>query len=75
MSIEQLFINASLSQRITQTDWEKLTVAAKSPLTPEEQLMVKRIVHSVRRGWFSILGQEGSALDASSNALAAASPA
>lgn len=75
MSIEQLFINASLSQKITQTDWEKLTVAAKSSLTPEEQLMVKRIVHSVRRGWFLILGQEGNALDASSNALAIASPA
>ncbi|WP_199249457.1 hypothetical protein [[Phormidium] sp. ETS-05] len=75
MSIEQLFVNTSLSQRITQNEWEQLVTIANSPLTPEEQLMVKRIVHSVRRGWFSILGQEGSALDANSNSLATASPA
>jgi hypothetical protein len=75
MSIEQLFINTSLSQKITQNDWEKLSIIANSPLTPEEQLMVRRIVHSVRRGWFCILSPEGRLCGAASEDLSTLSPA
>ena len=54
--IEQLFLQASLSQEITETDWQQLEVLSESPLSPEAQRMVKRIVHGVRRGWVTVLG-------------------
>ncbi len=53
--IENLFIDVSLSQKITETDWQELVAISESPLSPEVQRMVKRILHGVRRGWVSIL--------------------
>ena len=58
MSIEQIFINTSLSQRITERDWHNLNALSKSNLSPEERQMIQRIKHSIRRGWFSILNGE-----------------
>lgn len=54
--IEELFVQASLSQEITETDWQELEVLSEEALSPEARRMVKRIVHGVRRGWVTVLG-------------------
>ncbi|GAB4279476.1 MAG: hypothetical protein Fur0025_06780 [Oscillatoriaceae cyanobacterium] len=53
--IENLFIDVSLSQKITETEWRELVAISESPLSPEVQRMVKRIMHGVRRGWVNVL--------------------
>lgn len=53
--IENLFIDVSLSQKITETEWRELVAISESSLSPEVQRMVKRIMHGVRRGWVNVL--------------------
>ncbi len=58
-TIHEVFIKSSLSQKISLTDWHKLNLAlSEGCLTQEEQRLIRRILHSVRRGWFDILGEE-----------------
>lgn len=55
--IEKLFVQASLSQEITETDWQQIAaLSEQDPLSPEARRMVKRILHGVRRGWVTVLG-------------------
>ncbi|MEB3826061.1 hypothetical protein [Phormidium sp. CCY1219] len=53
--IRDLFINASLSQQISHHDWKLLHSLSESSLSSEERRMIKRLIHSVKRGWFQVL--------------------
>lgn len=53
-NIQDLFINGCISHEINQGDWEKINVLSSKALSPEDELMIKRIRHSVRRGWINI---------------------
>jgi len=53
-NIQDLFIHGSISHQIDQHDWEKINTLSGRTLSPEDELMIKRIRHSVRRGWIQI---------------------
>ncbi|MBK4732340.1 hypothetical protein JJD41_21080 [Oxynema sp. CENA135] len=53
--IQEVFINASLSQKVTHREWNLLQHLMQAPLNQEEKRMIRRIVHSVDRGWFSLV--------------------
>ncbi len=53
--IEQIFIDTSLTQQMTVQDWQHLNQLAQTPLPQDDERMVRRIMHSVRRGWIQIL--------------------
>ncbi len=53
--IEQIFIDTSLTQQITAQDWQHLNRLAKTSLPQDDERIVRRIMHSVRRGWIQIL--------------------
>lgn len=54
-TVRDMFINASLSQQISFHDWVFLNALPESNLSQEERRMIKRLMHSVRRGWFRVL--------------------
>ncbi|AFY83249.1 hypothetical protein [Oscillatoria acuminata] len=54
-TVRDMFINASLSQQISFHDWVLLNALPESNLSQEERRMIKRLMHSVRRGWFRVL--------------------
>jgi len=53
--IEQIFIDTSLTQRMTVQDWQQLNELAQASLAKDDERIVRRIMHSVRRGWIQIL--------------------
>lgn len=53
--IEQLFIDTSLTQQMTIQDWHQLNQLAQVPLPQDDERIVRRIMHSVRRGWIQVL--------------------
>lgn len=53
-TIQNLFINGSMSHEINQRDWEKINTLSTKSLSAEDKLMIKRIRHSVRRGWINV---------------------
>ena len=53
--IYQIFIDTSLSQQMTGQDWQQLNELAESSLAKDDERMVRRIMHSVRRGWIQVL--------------------
>ncbi len=53
--IEQIFIDTSLTQQMTVQDWQHLNQLAQASLPQDDERMVRRIMHSVRRGWIQIL--------------------
>lgn len=53
--IHQIFIDTSLSQQMTGQDWQHLNELAGSSLAKDDERMVRRIMHSVRRGWIRVL--------------------
>ena len=53
-TIQNLFINGSMSHEINQRDWEKINTLSTQSLSAEDKLMIKRIRHSVRRGWINV---------------------
>lgn len=53
--IRDLFVNTSLSQQISQHDWHLVNALSEYSLPQEERRMIKRLIHSVRRGWFTVL--------------------
>jgi hypothetical protein len=53
--VDQIFINTSLTQQMTVQDWQHLNELAESSLAKDDERMVRRIMHSVRRGWIQVL--------------------
>lgn len=53
-TIHNLFINGAMSHQINKRDWEKINTMSSKSLSPEDELMIKRIRHSVRRGWINV---------------------
>lgn len=53
--IEQIFIDTSLTQQMTIQDWHLLNQLAQASLPQDDERIVKRIMHSVRRGWIQVL--------------------
>lgn len=53
-NIQDLFIHGSISHQINRVDWEKINNLSSSNLSAEDELMIKRIRHSVRRGWINV---------------------
>mgnify|MGYP003572523294 CR=1 FL=1 len=53
--VEQIFIDTSLTQRMTVQDWQQLNELAQASLAKDDERIVRRIMHSVRRGWIQIL--------------------
>lgn len=53
-TIQNLFINGSMSHEMNQRDWEKINTLSTQPLSTEDKLMIKRIRHGVRRGWINV---------------------
>jgi hypothetical protein len=53
-NIQDLFIHGSISRQISRVDWEKINTLSGKSLSAEDELMVKRIRHSVRRGWINV---------------------
>jgi hypothetical protein len=53
--IEQIFIDTSLTQQMTVQDWQHLNQLAQASLPQDDERIVRRIMHSVRRGWIQIL--------------------
>jgi hypothetical protein len=53
-TIQDLFIKGSISHQINRIDWEKINTLSSSHLSAEDKLMIKRIRHSVRRGWINV---------------------
>ena len=56
--IEQIFIDTSLSQQMTKQDWQHINNMAKSTLAKDDERIIKRMMHSVRRGWIQLLNEE-----------------
>lgn len=56
--IEEIFIKASISHNVTKSEWQKIEYAiAEDCVSLEERLLIRRIQHSVYRGWFRVLGE------------------
>lgn len=53
--VQQIFIDTSLTQRMTIQDWQQLNELAQASLAKDDERMLRRIMHSVRRGWIQIL--------------------
>ncbi len=53
-NIQDLFIHGSISHQINRVDWEKINALSGKNLSAEDQLILKRIRHSVRRGWINV---------------------
>ena len=53
--IERIFIDTSLSHQMTPQDWQQINDMAASALAKDDERIVKRIMHSVRRGWIQVL--------------------
>ena len=55
--IEELFVASTISQTISENDWQMLEALHELPLTLEASRLIKRIMHGVRRGWVSVVEQ------------------
>ncbi len=53
-NIQDLFIHGSISHQINRVDWERVNTLSDSSLSAEDELTVRRIRHSVRRGWITV---------------------
>ena len=57
--LEELFVTSSISHTISENDWQMVEALRELPLNFEAEILIKRIMHGVRRGWVSVVEHSG----------------
>ena len=57
--LEELFVASSISHTISENDWQMVESLRELPLNFEAEILIKRIMHGVRRGWVSVVEHSG----------------